>query len=277
MSTGSVLDRNGLTALPLAEKIRRSKEIIQEAISKFGLDKLVIAWTGGKDSTLMLWLFRETCREMNMTMPECIFIDEGDVFQEIVDHVGQIGKIWDVKVNVLKNTDVLSKAEKLGDIIRVAELNERNRREVQRIGFAGEEFPFEPESMVGNHLMKTIALSMFIENNDIHAVATAIRWDEQDARQTEGYFSVRHAPEHTRVHPVLHFRERDIWDVIHDRKLPFCPLYLKGYRSLGAKSSTVRFSDLPAWQQDLENTPERSGRGHDKEMIMAKLRDLGYM
>jgi hypothetical protein len=29
--------------------------------------------------------------------------------------------------------------------------------------------------------------------------------------------------------------------------------------------------------QDLENTPERIGRGQDKEQIMEHLRALGYM
>jgi phosphoadenosine phosphosulfate reductase len=29
--------------------------------------------------------------------------------------------------------------------------------------------------------------------------------------------------------------------------------------------------------QDLENTPERVGRGQDKEQVMEQLRALGYM
>ena len=43
---------------------------------------------------------------------------------------------------------------------------------------------------------------------------------------------------------------------------------------LGSKTKT---SDIPAREQDLENTVERSGRGQDKENIMGRLRDLGYM
>jgi phosphoadenosine phosphosulfate reductase len=50
-----------------------------------------------------------------------------------------------------------------------------------------------------------------------------------------------------------------------------------GYRSLGAKCSTGKASEIPAWMQDLENTPERVGRGQDKEQVMQQLRDLGYM
>jgi phosphoadenosine phosphosulfate reductase len=40
---------------------------------------------------------------------------------------------------------------------------------------------------------------------------------------------------------------------------------------------SIKNSDIPAWEQDLENTPERAGRGKDKEAIMEQLRSLGYM
>jgi phosphoadenosine phosphosulfate reductase len=125
--------------------------------------------------------------------------------------------------------------------------------------------------------MKTVAMNVFLENNKIEAVATAIRWDEQEARVAESYFSAREVPPHTRVQAILHFRERDIWNTIHGYKIPFCELYKYGYRSLGAKGSTVKNSDIPAWEQDLENTTERAGRGQSKEEIMGKLRSLGYM
>ena len=34
---------------------------------------------------------------------------------------------------------------------------------------------------------------------------------------------------------------------------------------------------MPAWEQDLEGTMERGGRVQDKEKIMERLRELGYM
>ncbi|RLG57768.1 MAG: nodulation protein, partial [Candidatus Hydrothermarchaeota archaeon] len=45
----------------------------------------------------------------------------------------------------------------------------------------------------------------------------------------------------------------------------------------GAKSSTTKLADKPAWEQDLEKIPERAGRRQDKEGIMRRLRELGYM
>ncbi len=269
--------REELMAKSLEEKIEYSKKVIKEAIEKFGTDKLAIAWTGGKDSTTMLWLFRETCKELGVQMPKCMFIDEGYVFEEIWDIVNRLKKEWNLNVEVAKNMDVSDKAKNVGDMIKVSSLNERNRQEIAKLKYEEEEFPFEPESFVGNHLMKTVAMNGFLEKNGIQALSTAIRWDEQEARVEEAYFSPRENPLHTRVQPILHFKERDIWDFIFKYNIPFCVLYKEGYRSLGAKGSTVKMSNLPAWEQDLENTTERSGRGQNKEEVMGKLRDLGYM
>jgi phosphoadenosine phosphosulfate reductase len=270
-------ERNLPENLALDEKIEQSKSIIQSALEEFSPDRIYIAWTGGKDSTSMLWLYREVCEELGIQMPKAMFIDEGYVFEEILDLVDRVKSEWKIDVTVIKNTDVSDKARQVGDLIKVSDLNERNRQEIERLGYTETTFTFEPESYVGNHLMKTVALNVFLEENGVKALSTAIRWDEQEARIEEDYFSPRENPDHTRVQPILHFRERDIWDTIHQHNIPFCSLYYQGYRSLGAKGSTMKTSDIPAWEQDLENTPERAGRGQDKEEIMEQLRALGYM
>lgn len=269
-------DREKLINFSLENKIKIAKAIIKYSFKKFNRD-MVIAWTGGKDSTTMLWLYREVCNELSIQLPQCIFIDEGDVFDEIIEHIEQTRKKWNIDLIILRNEDVFKKVKKVGDIIKVAELSDRNKKELELIGFKEHEFPFEPESYVGNHLMKTVPLKIFIEENGIKAISTAIRWDEQEARKNERFFSLRERPRHTRIHPILHLRERDIWDTIHKYNIPYCKLYEQGYRSLGARYNTYKTSDLPAWEQDLENTPERAGRGQEKEKIMDKLRQLGYM
>ena len=266
-----------LMAMSLEEKIDHSKSIIKEAINEYGSENMAVAWTGGKDSTTMVWLFREACKELGKAMPKCMFIDEGYVFEEIWDMFNKLKEEWNLDARIAKNTDVSDKAEKVGDMIKVSDLNERNRQEIKVLEYEEEEFPFEPESFVGNHLMKTIAMNVFLEENNVKAVATAIRWDEQEARVEEDYVSPRKIPPHMRIQPILHFMERDIWDFIFKYNVPYCTLYKEGYRSLGAKGSTTKMSDIPAWEQDLENTYERAGRGQGKEEIMSKLRDLGYM
>lgn len=264
-----------LLSLSLEEKISKSKEVIREALEKY--ERTAVAWTGGKDSTLMLWLVKEVCKEDGYRMPPALFINEGDVFKEVLDFVRKVAKEWNLDVVEVKNEDVLKQVTKLGDIVKVEKLNEITKHELKRLGFSGSEFHFEPESFVGNHLMKTLPLNNFIAASAVQAILIGIRWDEQEARREELYFSPRSEPKHVRVHPILHFRERDVWGASKKYSIPHNELYTRGYRSLGAKTTTTKVGNVPAWEQDLESIPERSGRAQDKEGIMKRLRDLGYM
>ena len=272
-----LVDKLKVRQLHIDEKLRVSKDLAAEALSRFKPDKMALAITGGKDSTTALWIFRKACEELGMKLPVCMFIDEGDVFDEIDDFVRHIKKRWSLNIEILKNEDVSSRATRIGDMIKVSSLSPENQAALVEIGHKEPEFPFVPDSTVCNHLMKTVPMRNFIAGRGINAVSVAIRWDEQDARKEEDFFSERANPAHTRVHPILHFSERDIWVAIFKYEIPFNSLYRLGYRSLGARCATERVSDIPAWMQDLENTPERGGRGQEKEKIMDQLRALGYM
>jgi phosphoadenosine phosphosulfate reductase len=270
-------DKDTLLELHINEKVKKSKEVIKEAITKFGIDNIAVAITGGKDSTTCLWLCKQACEEIGVKLPVCMFIDEGDVFEEITDFVTKLKEQWGLQIFYLKNEDVTSKVSSIGQMVNAASLDKKNQDALSEMGVEESEFPFLPDSTVCNHLLKTLPMKQFIEKNNIKALITAIRWDEQTARKEEEYFSPRNNPDHFRVHPILHFRERDIWIAIFKFDIPFNALYKLGYRSLGAKCATSNASDIPAWMQDLENTPERVGRGMDKEKIMDQLRALGYM
>jgi len=260
----------------------KSKQIIREAFARYTPDALAIAWTGGKDSTLMLWLIRDVCSRDGLHIPPCFVIDEGDMFPEVRAFIERLRAEWGLQIRYLHNHNVSQAAGgQLGGVVRVADLNERNRAELERLGYDEDEFPYEPESFVGNHLMKTATLNAYLCESGIAGFFEGIRWDEQGARADEQYFSPRaetpYNPAHVRICPILHFTERDVWDATLQLGIPYCPLYEQGYRSLGARVTTGRLSDVPAWEQDLENTDERGGRRQDKEGLMRKLRDLGYM
>lgn len=182
-----------------------------------------------------------------------------------------------MSVGEISNEDVLARIRAPGDSIRVSDLSARNQAELRKLDFSGEAFVWEPESLIGNHLMKTVVMSTFLEANRVRAVYIGVRWDEQVERSNETFLSLRADPVHTRVHPILHFRERDIWEATHRFHVPFNALYAQGYRSLGTKYNTTKNSNIPAWEQDLENTCERGGRRQDRDGDMGKLRKLGYM
>jgi len=266
----------------LEDKIQKSKEIFKQAFDRFKPEEARLIWSGGKDSTTTLWICMKFCKENGLKMPKAFTIDEGDAFEEIDEFLGKYSKQWGVELDWGRNEDVLKAAGyKLGVDVYVKDLNERNRAEIKRIGFDLEKFPFEAESYVGNHLMKTVVFNTYLEDNNVKAVFQGLRWDEHPARKNDPYVeeveAADYVPAHTRFRPILHFTERDIWDNIFYNNIPYCSLYGKGYRSLGAKTTSIKTTDTPAWEQDLENTEERAGRRQDKEKTMDRLRKLGYM
>ena len=267
----------------LAAKISKSKEIIREAFDKFDNKDLAITWTGGKDSTLTLWIIKQVCDEDNIKIPKVMTIDEGDAFPEIHEILLKYEKEWELNLEWCSNKDVIDAVGgELGADVEVAKLNEVNKKEVrERLEYPGDKFPFEAESWIGNHLMKTVVFNDFVKRNNIKGMFMGIRWDEQIARDKDEYFVPRpgdsYTPEHTRIQPILHFTERDIWDTTLTFGIPYCSLYKEGYRSLGAATTSLKMSDMPAYEQDLENTVERAGRRQDKEDAMERLRKLGYM
>jgi len=266
----------------LKQKIEKSKELFRMAYDRFDPDEMRLIWSGGKDSTLTLWICRQFCQESGLPLPKAFTIDEGDAFEEIEELLETYSNEWGVELDWGRNEDVLEAAGyELDAEVVVADLNERNQAEIKRIGFDLERFPFEAESYVGNHLMKTVVFNTYLEDNDVKAVFQGLRWDEQEARTKDEYYEDVEAaeltPAHTRYRPILHFTERDIWDTTLHFGIPYCPLYEEGYRSLGAKTTSRKLTDIRAWEQDLENTVERAGRRQDKEKTMARLRMLGYM
>ena len=266
-----------LLELPLEEKIALSKRVLAGAMDRFG-NAFWIAWTGAKDSTLTLWLARELCRETGRNMPRVLTIDEGDPFPEILDFQKRLTADWGLDVHLAANHEILDRKPAIGDYIDLSGLSQAVRDEAARAGFTGPGFPFDPESPLGNQLMKVLPMNTFLRDNGVAALATAIRWDEHPAREGELYDSPREEPPHLRVHPILHMREADVWEITLTRDIPFCELYRRGYRSLGTRHGTVRQSDKPAWEQDLsDRSQERAGRDQEKEEAMEQLRSLGYM
>ena len=273
-------------------------------------------WTGGKDSTLTLYFVKEVVEQYDdLDLPPTVFIDHFQHFEELMDFVERWADEWDLEVVYARNTDVGDYVSDHGldpgDDIPISALSEHNQHHVRNIlEYEEDTFPFLLDTYVGNHLLKTVALNDTLESHDIDGIISGIRWDEQEARADETFFSPRHNPDiyppHDRIQPILQFDEGDVWDAfwyfvvpdtvegypeegyvpqgyddlpkgITHKDIPISPKYFEGFRSLGSEVSTQKADEEPAWLQDLENTTERAGRAQDKEDLMERLRDLGYM
>ena len=297
----------------LPDKIEKAIEVTQTGLEQY--ENPAVMWTGGKDSTLTLYFINQVAEKYGYEKPTAVFIDHYQHFDEITDFTERWAEEWDINLVYARNEDVGEYVNENGlepgDDIPVSALSEHNQHHVREIlEYEDETFPFLLDTYVGNHLLKTVALNDALETHDIDGVISGVRWDEQEARADETFFSERHDPDiyppHDRVQPILQFDESDVWGVfwnyvvpdtveafpedgyvpesaddlpdgVEQDDVPISPKYFAGFRSLGSEVSTEKTTDEPAWLQDLDNTTERAGRAQDKEDLMERLRDLGYM
>lgn len=222
--------------MTLEKKVEKSCQIIKKAARKYPKEKLAVAWTGGKDSTAMLHLIRRVFGEVPFPV---VFNDSTMEFPEIYKFIERVNKEWNLElIRILPSEKELKKFHRTADLKRKKLLS---------------------------RLMKISAIRRATQKYKFVAYMVAIRWDEHQSRSGEKYFSPRQ--DHTRVHPILHFSEKDIWDYIKSYQVPYVNLYDKGYRSLGEK---------PFTQKAKKGKGERSGRERGKEIVMRRLRKLGY-
>ena len=297
----------------LPSKIEKAVEVTRRGFEQY--ENPAVMWSGGKDSMLTLYFINEVVEEFGFDKPTAVFIDHFQHFDEITGFVERWADEWDIDVVYARNDDIGSYVKKQGlepgDEIPVDALDERNRDHVRNIlEYEEDTFPFLLDTYVGNHLLKTVALNDALETHEIDGVISGVRWDEQEDRADETFFSPRHDPDiyppHDRIQPILQFAERDVWQAfwqyvvpeevpefpddgyvpqssddlpegVNWEDIPISPKYVAGFRSLGSEVSTEKTTDEPAWLQNLEDTTERAGRAQDKEDLMERLRDLGYM
>jgi sulfate adenylyltransferase subunit 2 len=263
----------------LSELENRSIYILREAHHQFS--KLAALWSVGKDSTTLIWLCRKAFFG-EVPFP-VIHIDTGRKFAEMYSFRDKCVARWGLRLIVARNEAAL--AAGVGP--------EKNKLDCCT-------------------QLKTLALRQCLGRHGFEGLLLGIRRDEHGIRAKERYFSPRNRafqwdyenqpPElwdqyaaqaddetHVRVHPLLHWREIDIWRYIQREKLEVNPLYFarsgRRYRSLGCQTCCDPIASDAATVQDiireLEATtaPERAGRAQDKEdaYTMQKLRALGYM
>ncbi|GBQ10117.1 sulfate adenylyltransferase subunit 2 [Swaminathania salitolerans LMG 21291] len=251
--------------------------VLREAYRK--LRPLSLLWSLGKDSNVMVWLARKAF--MGRVPFPVMHVDTGKKFPEMYAFREEYTRKW--------NLDLM-----LGDCPPVEEID-----------------PSLPPA-ARSAARKTAGLASLIEKHKLRGVIAGIRRDEQATRAKERVFSPRGAghrwdvrnqpPEfwdqyatpyedgmHIRVHPLLSWREIDIWRYIERENIPLVDLYFakngKRYRSLGDQDITSPIdsdaSTLAEVIAELEasKTSERAGRAmdHESEDAFERLRVAGYL
>lgn len=225
----------------LEMKRAASLRLLRDLAGRLDPSEVAVAWTGGKDSTVALDLWRTVLagRESGPGhgQARAISIDTGFKFPEIVAFRDGLARNWDLRLTVVR----------------------------PRVDLAS--YPVARDKVACCLDLKVTPLKEALAQEGIRALITGVRRDEHPSREGRLPLEEREDPPCLEVNPLLDWTEMDVWAHTAEAGLPFCELYGQGYRSLGCMPCTVP----PASEGG-----ERDGRDPDKEAHLGVLRDLGY-
>jgi len=253
--------------------------IIREAYSQF--KNVALLWSIGKDSTTLLWLARKAFLG-KLPFP-VLHLDTTYKFKEIYSFRDKYAKEWDLNLIIGKNEEALKKGvnPETGKLDCCTELKTNNLKKI-----------------IADKKFKALYLAIRRDEHGIRAKERIFSprdnyfsWDykNQPPELWDQYKNKTKQEEHLRIHPLLGWREVDIWKYIKRENIPMVSLYFakdgKRFRSIGCETccnpvcSNADSLDKIIEELNTTNIAERSGRAQDKESdyIMQKLRSLGYM
>ncbi len=283
-----------------------SVNILREAYREF--KSLVMLWSIGKDSTVLLWLARKAFFG-HVPIP-LMHVDTSFKIPAMIEYRDEFALKWKLNMIVGQNRTAIKLRETYPDgrLDRLA-CCQALKSEALKHSLSGEWPRWRLNHETGEYDEDT-------NPEPYTGVIVGVRADEEGSRSKERYFSPRdrqndwaigdQPPEmwnqyktdfapgtHVRVHPLLDWTELDIWSYIERENIPIIDLYFdKGegtrYRSLGcypctspvestAKNVSEVVEELKSGK--LSNIAERSGREQDKEDGggLETLRREGYM
>ena len=280
--------------------------ILREAYREF--KQLVMLWSIGKDSTVLLWLARKAFFG-HVPIP-LMHIDTAYKVPEMIEYRDRLAREWKLNVVFGRNDAALAEKRTFAD---------GNATRLQCCASLKSEALKKTLSGEGPRWIMNHETGQYVkhEGGDPYTgVIVGVRADEEGSRSKERYFSPRdqhnewdvadQPPElwnyfktdfapgtHLRVHPLLDWTELNIWEYIQAENIPVIPLYFdqgdgRRYRSLGCAPCTKPVASTAKNVGDIidelktgkfANIAERSGREQDKEdgQGLETLRRDGYM
>ncbi|MDT8446732.1 MAG: sulfate adenylyltransferase subunit CysD [bacterium] len=280
--------------------------ILREAYRE--IKNLVMLWSIGKDSTVLLWLARKAFFG-HVPFP-LLHIDTHYKMPEMIAYRDRAAKEWNLNMVYGENRDALDAKATFpdGNVDRLA-CCKNLKTEALKHTLSGEWPRYRYNHQQGGYVPD--------QNHEAYTgVIVGVRADEEGSRSKERVFSPRdqendwdvadQPPElwnqyktdfapgtHLRIHPLLDWTELNIWEYIEREKIPIIDLYFdqgsgERCRSLGCWPCTGKVEStattVPEIITELKtgkfaDIAERSGRAQDKEGAggLESLRRQGYM
>ncbi|MCF7831226.1 phosphoadenosine phosphosulfate reductase family protein [Candidatus Gracilibacteria bacterium] len=277
------------------ENVEKSVFILREVKARYKNPAMLSSF--GKDSTAIINLIQDAFGYQPFPV---IHLDTGYKFPEMYEIRDKLQKEFGFKLIIHRNEEALSEGcskETCGSFECCNQLKTQNlKKALAKYGFdalivgirrdecgvRNEENYFSPRDNDCNFKQLEVT-GAGREDDDIGVVSlTDTEFSGWGIYATEYKES-----NHTRIHPLLHWSEKQIWEYLQKKNATVCPLYLskngKRFRSLGCYPCTEpvdsEASNFEEIIKEIETTQvkERSGRNLDKENQMESLRALGYM
>lgn len=224
--------------IALEARIARTREHLAAALDLAGPDGVWAAYTGGKDSGVVLHLWAGLLAGRHPGIrPQALSLDTGVKFPETLAFRDELA----ARLNVLL------------EIVRPA------------VDLSG--YPVAQDKLTCCRDLKVIPLNRAVESLGVRVLLSGIRADEHHSRRERAVIEHRSEPVYVMVNPILEWTEMDVWSYIVSTGMGYCPLYDRGYRSLGC---------APCTRTPDGGGDERAGRDQDKERVLAALTGLGY-
>jgi len=221
----------------LDDKIRATETLLSGLLETVDPSSVRVAWTGGKDSTVVLYIWKALLDHHGLGPIRAINLDTGCKFPEILAFRDRLAAEWSVDLHIVRP---------------IVDLKD---------------YPLAVDKLACCRDLKVEPLKRAVRETGASHLLTGIRRDEHPDRADRQPMEERDDPAHMMVNPILDWTETDIW-AFHGRfDLPHCELYDRGYRSLGCQ---------PCTEKPGESGGERSGRDQAKERSLKTLTSLGY-
>ncbi|PVI03513.1 adenine nucleotide alpha hydrolases-like protein [Periconia macrospinosa] len=185
----------------LQAQIRLSLQVIAEALERYQLPELSLAYNGGKDCLVLLILYLYALHKKGLTPADpnahpdtaikCVYIQAKHPFQEVEDFVESSVKLYSLSL--------LEYAKS----------------------------------------MKTAFTDYLHDTPSVKAIFVGTRRTDPHGEHLKHFDPTDHGwPAFMRIHPVIDWHYVDIWTFIRHFNIPYCELYDRGYTSLGGTDDT---------------------------------------
>jgi sulfate adenylyltransferase subunit 2 len=239
-----------------------SIHILREVASEF--ERPVMLYSIGKDSSVMLRLAQKAFYPGPIPFP-LLHIDTGFKFAEMLEFRDSMARKVGATLHVWRNEEAIA---------------------------AGTN-PIALDTKRCCGLLKTQALLDALKHYNFNAAFGGARRDEEKSRAKERIYSFRdgagqwdpknqrpelwnlyneriHPGESIRVFPLSNWTEMDVWQYIHEEKIPVVDLYFAKERPMYVRSAGSGQEALLPIEQDFVAWP-----GEKPQMVKSRLRSLG--